>query len=97
MNHVQSVYISDIHLLAMIYVLHNIVHVLGILSCLMSSPQYGDTFILHLFGAKLFCVFSSPGLRALYSVRENDASFTEATKGLLGLKLPVGGSAMVSE
>lgn len=49
---------------------------------------YGDTFILHIFGIRMFCVFSPRGLRELYSVREADASFTEATRGLLGLKLP---------
>ena len=49
---------------------------------------YGDTFILYLFGIKLFCLFSQEGLSYLYQVRESDASFTEATKGLLGLKIP---------
>jgi cytochrome P450 len=49
---------------------------------------HGDTFILHLFGIKLFCLFSLEGLSFLYQVREADASFTEATRGLLGLKVP---------
>ena len=50
--------------------------------------RVGDTFVVYLFGFRLFCVFSPAGLRALYEVRERDASFTEATRGLLGLKLP---------
>ncbi len=33
-------------------------------------------------------MFSPEGLRSLYEVREREASFTEATRGLLGLKLP---------
>ena len=49
---------------------------------------HGDTFIVYLFGIKLFCLFSLEGLSFLYQVREADASFTEATKGLLGLKVP---------
>ncbi len=53
-----------------------------------ARKKYGDTFIVYLFGIKLFCVFSPEGLHSLYSVREIDASFTEATRGLLGLKLP---------
>lgn len=50
--------------------------------------RHGDTFVVYLFGLRLFCVFSNDGLRSLYTVREADASFTEATRGLLGLKLP---------
>ncbi len=48
----------------------------------------GDSFIVYAFGLKLLCTFSRTGLRSLYTVREADASFTEATRGLLGLKLP---------
>lgn len=48
----------------------------------------GDTFTVYLFGVTMVCTFSPEGLTALYRVRERDASFTEATKGLLGLKLP---------
>lgn len=53
-----------------------------------ARKKYGETFIIYMFGLKLFCVFSPTGLQSLYGVRENDASFTEATRGLLGLKLP---------
>ena len=41
-----------------------------------------------MFGITMVCTFSPRGLRSLYEVREKEASFTEATKGLLGLKLP---------
>ena len=34
------------------------------------------------------CVFGPEGVASLYKLREKDASFTEATKGLLSLKLP---------
>ena len=37
---------------------------------------------------RLFFVFGSDGLRSLYRAREADASFTEATRTLLSLKLP---------
>ncbi len=43
---------------------------------------------LCMFGITMVCTFSPRGLRSLYEVREKEASFTEATKGLLGLKLP---------
>jgi cytochrome P450 len=41
-----------------------------------------------MFGAEMLFTFDPVGLRSLYQVRESDASFTEATRGLLGLKLP---------
>lgn len=41
-----------------------------------------------MFGRHFLYTFSTSGLAALYGMREADASFTEATKGLLGLKLP---------
>ena len=50
--------------------------------------EHGDTFVLELFGAKLLFVFSATGVRALYQLPEHDASFTEATRGFLGLKIP---------
>lgn len=50
--------------------------------------QVGDTFSVSIFGAEFLFTFSPLGLKSLYSVRESDASFTEATRGLLGLKLP---------
>lgn len=54
----------------------------------LCRKKHGDTFILYLFGIKMFCLFSTEGLSFLYQVREADASFTEATRGLLGLKIP---------
>jgi cytochrome P450 len=53
-----------------------------------TRARVGDTFIVHAFGFRLFFTFSNTGLRSLYRVRESEASFTEATRGLLGLKLP---------
>lgn len=50
--------------------------------------RIGDTFELTAFGLKLFFVFSPEGLANLYQLPESDASFTEATRSLLGLKLP---------
>ena len=50
--------------------------------------RLGDTFVAYLFGVRFLFTFSSTGLKSLYSIKEADASFTEATKGLLGLKLP---------
>lgn len=50
--------------------------------------QHGDTFLLYMFGRYFLYTFSTSGLKALYGLRESDASFAEATKGLLGLKLP---------
>ena len=49
---------------------------------------HGDTFILDMFGAKLLFVFSATGVKSLYQQAEADASFTEATRGFLGLKIP---------
>jgi len=45
-------------------------------------------FLLKLFGFRLFCVFSPLGLKSFYALPEADASFAEATRTLLGLKLP---------
>eukprot|EP00117_Sycon_ciliatum_P048356 scpid65450/ scgid34438/ 24-hydroxycholesterol 7-alpha-hydroxylase; Cytochrome P450 39A1; Oxysterol 7-alpha-hydroxylase len=50
--------------------------------------QHGDNFILEMFGTDMFFTFSAKGLEALYKIREADASFTEATRAFLGLKLP---------
>ncbi|EGD74146.1 hypothetical protein PTSG_06155 [Salpingoeca rosetta] len=50
--------------------------------------QHGDTFVVLMFGVRFLFTFSPEGLQSLYGFRERDASFTEATKGLLGLKLP---------
>ena len=53
------------------------------------SFQYGDDFVLAMFGTEMLFTFSAPGLEALYKIKEVDASFTEATRAFLGLKLPV--------
>jgi hypothetical protein len=53
-----------------------------------TRQTHGDTFVTFLFGIPLLWVFSPTGLKSLYTMRESDASFTEATRGLLGLKLP---------
>lgn len=50
--------------------------------------RLGDTFALEAFGLRLFFVFSPEALKDLYALPEEDASFTEATRSLLGLKLP---------
>jgi cytochrome P450 len=55
--------------------------------CLQRS-LHGDNFLLFMFGRYFLYVFSTSGLTSLYNIRENEASFVEATKGLLGLKLP---------
>ncbi|MGH7894616.1 MAG: cytochrome P450, partial [Candidatus Binatia bacterium] len=50
--------------------------------------RHGDTFLLELLRFRLFFVFGPIGLRSLYALAEEDASFGEATRTLLGLKLP---------
>ena len=50
--------------------------------------RLGDTFLLLVAGFPLFCVFGPVGLRSLYALPEDEASFGEATRTLLGLKLP---------
>lgn len=49
---------------------------------------YGDTFLLDVFGYKLFCVFSPKGLESLYALPEEKASFGFATFDLLSFKTP---------
>jgi cytochrome P450 len=51
--------------------------------------QYGDTFLVDVFGYKLFCVFSPQGLKSLYAAAEDDASFGMATFDMLGFKTPL--------
>lgn len=51
--------------------------------------QYGDTFLVDVFGYKLFCVFSPEGLKSLYAAAEDEASFGMATFDMLGFKTPV--------
>lgn len=41
-----------------------------------------------MFGTYMLFVFSPAGVQSLYRMREADGSFTEATRALLGLKLP---------
>ncbi len=41
--------------------------------------RHGDTFVVDALGYRLFCVFSPAGVRALYEVPENVASFGLAT------------------
>src|SRR5262245_37994018 len=50
--------------------------------------RLGDTYVVDAFGYRLFCVFSPAGVRALYGVPEDSASFGLATRHLLSLKLP---------
>ena len=50
--------------------------------------QYGDTFLVDVFGYKLFCTFSAKGLESLYKLEEDTASFGFATFDLLGFKTP---------
>ena len=50
--------------------------------------RHGDSFLLELLGFRLFFLFSPDGLRSLYELPEEVASFTEATRTLIGLKLP---------
>lgn len=51
--------------------------------------EYGDTFLLDVFGYKLFCVFSPQGLKSLYAAAEDEASFGMATFDMLGFKTPL--------
>jgi cytochrome P450 len=51
--------------------------------------DYGDTFLVDVFGYKLFCVFSPQGLKSLYSAAEDEASFGMATFDMLGFKTPL--------
>ncbi len=51
--------------------------------------EYGDTFLVDVFGYKLFCVFSPIGLKSLYAAAEDAASFGMATFDMLGFKTPL--------
>lgn len=53
-----------------------------------ARERHGDTFLLELFGFRLLCLFSPEGLRSLYQLPEKQASFSEATRTLIGFKLP---------
>ncbi len=51
--------------------------------------RHGDTFVLDAFGHRLFCVFSSEGVRSLYAQPEEQASFGMATYTLIKSKVPI--------
>jgi cytochrome P450 len=53
-----------------------------------ARARHGDTFLLQTFGFDLLFVFSPEGVRSLYKLPEAQASFTEATRTLIGFKLP---------
>jgi cytochrome P450 len=53
-----------------------------------TRARLGDTFLVDLAGFRLLFVFGPVGLRSLYGLAEDEASFGEATRTLLGLKLP---------
>src|SRR5262249_46967670 len=53
-----------------------------------ARKQHGDTFLLDAFGFQLLLTFSPTGLRCLYAAPERAASFTEATRTLIGFKVP---------
>jgi hypothetical protein len=44
-----------------------------------ARARLGDTFVLDAFGYRLFCVFSAQGVRRLYELPEEMASFGLAT------------------
>lgn len=49
----------------------------------------GDTYLVDAFGKRLFCVFSPKGVRRLYELPEDEASFGIATFNLLKAKVPI--------
>ncbi len=51
--------------------------------------RLGDTYLVDAFGRRLFCVFSPKGVRRLYELPEEDASFGIATFDLLKAKVPI--------
>jgi len=62
-----------------------------------TRARVGDSFLVEAFGFRLFFLFSPEGLRSLYQLPEKEASFTEATRRLIGFKLPadlLGGDAL---
>ena len=50
--------------------------------------RLGDTYVVDAFGRRLLCVFSAAGVKALYALPEQQASFGVATYNLLRLKIP---------
>lgn len=53
-----------------------------------ARERCGDTFLLDAFGFQLLMTFSPVGLRSLYAAPEHAASFTAATRTLIGFKVP---------
>lgn len=53
-----------------------------------ARQRHGDTFVVDAFGFRMFCVFPPEGVRRLYDVPEQQASFGLATYRLIGFKLP---------
>jgi cytochrome P450 len=51
--------------------------------------RHGETFVLDAFGHRLFCVFSPLGVRSLYALPEEQASFGLATYTLIKAKVPI--------
>lgn len=51
--------------------------------------RHGDTYVVDAFGNRLFCVFSPQGVRRLYELPEDEASFGIATFNLLKAKVPI--------
>lgn len=51
--------------------------------------KLGDTYLVDAFGKRLFCVFSPAGVRRLYELPEEEASFGLATFELLRAKVPI--------
>jgi cytochrome P450 len=50
--------------------------------------RLGDTFLVEVLGFRILFVFSPAALASLYRLKEDEASFAEATRTLLGFKLP---------
>jgi cytochrome P450 len=48
-----------------------------------AREEHGDTFVVDAFGYRLFCVFSAEGVKRLYALPENEASFGLATYELV--------------
>ncbi|MDG2303477.1 MAG: cytochrome P450 [Candidatus Binatia bacterium] len=51
--------------------------------------KLGETYLVDAFGNRLFCVFSPEGVRRLYELPEDEASFGIATFNLLKAKVPI--------
>ncbi|MBM4266468.1 MAG: cytochrome P450 [Deltaproteobacteria bacterium] len=54
-----------------------------------TRQELGDTYLVDAFGWRLFCVFSPEGVRRLYALPEDEASFGLATFNLLRAKVPL--------